>query len=166
MAKPKLVKESHCYSNADMIWILRRHIPDVAAIEQDVFPCPWNEDDFIAFLRQRNAIGLVYQIDRTVVGYVLYSLHKRRIHIENIAVARHHWKQGIGRKMINRLYEKLSQQRRSVLSCDVSERNTDAHLFLNACGFTCRRVIHNHYSNGSDAYLFYRMLTETELGQE
>lgn len=166
MKKPKLIKDSPRPSSGEMVQILRRHIPEVTAIEQDVFPNAWKEEDFITCLQQRNWTGKVYQSDNTVLGYVLYSLHKRRIHIENLAVRRDYWCQGIGRKMINRLYQSLNQQRRTVLSCDVWDQNTPAHLFLQSCGFTCRQILPNYYSNGGDGYLFHRLLAPTDWGQE
>ena len=79
-------------------WMIRADMPDVLAIEQDVFEFPWFEQDFVRCLRQRNCIGMVAEQGDRVVGYMIYELHKSRLHLLNFAVAREQWGKASGRR--------------------------------------------------------------------
>ena len=67
-------------------WMIRRDMPEVLAIEEQCFEFPWSEEDFIRCLRQRNCIGMVAEHSERVVGFMIYELHKNRLHILNFAV--------------------------------------------------------------------------------
>ena len=67
-------------------WMIRRDMPEVLDIENDGFEFPWSEEDFIRCLRQRNCIGMVAEHDERVVGFMIYELHKTRLHVLNFAV--------------------------------------------------------------------------------
>src|SRR4026208_605858 len=92
-------------------WMIRRDMDDVLAIEQEGFEFPWSEEDFIRCLRQRNCIGMVAEYDDKVVGFMIYELHKSRLHILNFAVAAAYRRRGVGSQMIAKLVAKLSNQR-------------------------------------------------------
>lgn len=146
-------------------WMIRRDMPEVLAIESDVFPRPWPEDDFIRCLRQRNCIGMVtVGIDergqeQSILGYVIYELHKSRLEILNLAVKRSNWRNGIGSKMLRKLKDKLSNQRRNVLAFDVADFNLVGQLFLRANGLGATTIVegrfHDMIEGGEvDAYRF------------
>ena len=84
-------------------WMIRRDMPEVLAIESDGFEFPWCEDDFVRSLRQRNCIGMVAELGERVVGFMIYELHKSRLHILNFAVAPHARRSGVGRQMVEKL---------------------------------------------------------------
>ena len=71
-------------------WMIRRDMPSVLDIESRCFEFAWSEDDFIRCLRQRNCIGMVAEEDNQVVGFMIYELHKNRLHILNFAVDPQH----------------------------------------------------------------------------
>ena len=77
-------------------WMIRRDMPEVLAIEVESFEFPWLEDDFIRCLRQRNCIGMVAEHEDRVVGFMIYELHKTRIHVLNFAVAKSFRHCGVG----------------------------------------------------------------------
>ncbi|MFN9081352.1 MAG: GNAT family N-acetyltransferase, partial [Planctomyces sp.] len=86
---------------------------DVLAIERSSFQFPWTEEEFLCCLRQRNCIGTVAELDHRIVGFIIYELHKSLLRIRNVAVAPDRRRNGVGRQMVQRLIDKLSQQRRS-----------------------------------------------------
>src|SRR5215467_10391501 len=94
-------------------WMIRRDMPEVLAIEQHSFEFPWCENDFLRCLRQRNCIGMVAEHDDQVVGFMIYELHKARLHVLNIAVSSRFRRLGVGVQMIEKLIGKLSSQRRN-----------------------------------------------------
>src|SRR5262249_26764482 len=67
-------------------WMIRRDMPEVLQTEQDSFEYSWTEEDFLRCLRQRNCIGMVAEQGEKVVGFMIYELHKAKLHILNFAV--------------------------------------------------------------------------------
>ncbi|MEM8494606.1 MAG: GNAT family N-acetyltransferase, partial [Planctomycetota bacterium] len=80
--------------------MIRRDMTEVLGIEKESFEFPWLEEDFIRCLRQRNRIGMVADQGERVVGFMIYELHKTRLHILNFAVAASARRQGVGEQMI------------------------------------------------------------------
>src|SRR5882724_1041353 len=94
-------------------WMIRRDMPEVLEIEGAGFEFPWCEDDFIRCLRQRNCIGMVCEHADRVVGFMIYELHKTRLHLLNFAVSPQFRRQSAGTQMLSKLIGKLSSQRRT-----------------------------------------------------
>ena len=67
-------------------WMIRRDMAGVLEIEKLGFEFSWSEEDFVRCLRQRNCIGMVCEYEERVVGFMIYELHKNRIHVLNFAV--------------------------------------------------------------------------------
>lgn len=68
-------------------WLIRRDMPEVLDIELGSFKFGiWNEDDFMCCLRQRNCIGMVAEYNHRIVGFMIYQLHKAKLHVLNFAV--------------------------------------------------------------------------------
>ena len=143
-------------------WMIRRDMPEVLAIESQSFEFPWLEEDFIRCLRQRNCIGMVAEHDDRVVGFMIYELHKTRIHVLNFAVAPEYRRRGVGSQMIAKLIGKLSTQRRSRIVLEVRETNLAAQLFFRENGFRAVSVLRSYYDDTpEDAYLMqYRYRPE------
>jgi len=128
-------------------WMIRRDMPEVLAIEQGSFEFPWSEEDFIRCLRQRNCIGMVAEKDDEVVGFMIYELHKNRLHILNFAVNVDCRRQGVGHAMVNKLLGKLSHERRNRIMLEVRETNLEAQLFFKSIGFRAISVLRDFYDD-------------------
>ncbi|MEN6407214.1 MAG: ribosomal protein S18-alanine N-acetyltransferase [Thermoguttaceae bacterium] len=135
-------------------WMIRRDMAEVMAIEQESFEFSWLEDDFVRCLRQRNCIGMVAEHDDRVVGFMIYELHKSRIHVLNFAVAEAYRRRGVGSQMVAKLTAKLSMQRRSRIVLEVRETNLGAQLFFRENGFRAVSVLRSYYADTpEDAYM-------------
>jgi ribosomal-protein-alanine N-acetyltransferase len=143
-------------------WMIRRDMPEVLSIEADGFEFPWSEEDFIRSLRQRNCIGMVAEHDDRVVGFMVYELHKTRIHVLNFAVAPGYRRRGVGSQMLAKLTGKLSSQRRTRIVLEVRETNLFAQLFFRENGFRAVSVLKDYYADSpEDAYMMqYRFRPE------
>ncbi len=143
-------------------WMIRRDMPEVLDVESQNFEFPWLEEDFIRCLRQRNCIGMVAEHDDRVVGYMIYELHKTRIHVLNFAVADGYHRCGVGSQMVAKLIAKLSTQRRNRIILEVRETNLAAQLFFRENGFRAVSVLRSYYEDTpEDAYLMqYRYRVE------
>ncbi len=134
--------------------MIRRDMPEVLAIEQKSFEFPWCENDFLRCLRQRNCIGMVAEHDDRVVGFMIYELHKARLHVLNFAVSSRFRRLGVGAQMIDKLIGKLSTQRRNRILLEVRETNLAAQLFFRSSGFRAVSVLREFYEDTpEDAYL-------------
>ena len=135
-------------------WMIRRDMPDVLDIENRSFEFPWSEEDFIRCLRQRNCIGMVAEYDEQVVGFMIYELHKTRLHILNFSVHEDFRRRGVGHAMVSKLISKLSHQRRNRILLEVRETNLGAQLFFRRSGFNAVSVLRDFYDDTTeDAYL-------------
>lgn len=150
-------------------WMIRRDMPRVLQIEEQSFPADdrWSENDFLTSLRVRNVIGMVaenclpkYGADHEqVVAFMIYELHKNRLHLLNLAVDPLYRRMDVGSSLINKLIGKLSFERRSTIVTEIGEVNLGAHLFFARCGFRAVAVLRDFYpKSDGDAYLFrYRV---------
>ncbi len=143
-------------------WMIRRDMPEVLDIERESFEFPWLEEDFIRCLRQRNCIGMVAEHEDRVVGFMIYELHKNRIHVLNFSVAGDHQRRGVGSQMVAKLIAKLSSQRRNRVLLEVRETNLSAQLFFRENGFRAVSVLRAYYEDTpEDAYVMqYRYRAE------
>lgn len=66
--------------------------------------------------------------------------------------------------MIQRLMDKLSQQKRHIIEAEVRESNVVAQSFLSGAGFRAVKVLRKHYDDtNEDAYLFRYTLPVDEM---
>ena len=147
-------------------WMIRRDMAEVLDIEGDGFEFPWSEEDFIRCLRQRNCIGMVAEHADRVVGFMIYELHKNKLHILNFAVHPAYRRLGVGAQMVTKLISKLSSHRRTRITLEVRETNLAAQLFFRSQTFRAVRVMRAYYEDsGEDAFLMQYQLA-SDLGDE
>lgn len=134
-------------------WMIRRDMPEVIGIEREAFEFPWSEEDFTRCLRQRNCIGMVAELADSVVAFMIYELHRSRLHMLNFAVMRTHRRLGIGSQMLEKLVGKLTPERRGRIVLEVRETNLPAQLFFRSLGFRATSVLKDFYQDSTeDAY--------------
>ncbi len=135
-------------------WMIRRDMAEVVAIEQEAFEFPWSEEEFTRCLRQRNCIGMVAEMADSVVAFMIYELHRSKLHVLNFAVVRSHRRLGIGSRMMDKLVGKLTPDRRGRIVLEVRETNLPAQLFFRSLGFRATSVLKDFYEDSTeDAYL-------------
>jgi ribosomal-protein-alanine N-acetyltransferase len=150
-------------SRVHIRWMIRRDMPEVLLTETESFEYAWTEEDFLRCLRQRNCIGMVAEQGEKVVGFMIYELHKSKLHILNFAVLPASRRQDVGTQMVQKLISKLSSHRRTNITLEVRETNLAAQLFFRALGFRAVRVLRSYYEDsGEDAFLMqYRLADDT-----
>ena len=141
-------------TDIQMRWTIRSDMPKVLEIERLSFPNPYTEQEFIQLLKQRDFIGQVAEIDKTVVGFVIYQLAKGVLRIVDIAVHSDYRHQGIGTQIIDKMKSKLQIGRRSLMTADVRETNLAAQLFFRSQGLKALAILENTYTDtDEDAYV-------------
>jgi [ribosomal protein S18]-alanine N-acetyltransferase len=145
-------------------WMIRGDMKEVLAIEKESFEHFWDEEEFIRCLRQRNCIGMVCEGNDTILGYMIYEIHKNRIHLLNFAVDQKYRRNGYGSAMIQKLVGKLSYQRRSRITLEVRESNLPALNFFKSQGFRAVDIIKDFYEETTDdaIVMSYRVNQESE----
>src|SRR4051794_11586221 len=144
-------------------WMIRRDMPEVLQTEQESFEFSWTEEDFLRCLRQRNCIGMVAEQGERVVGFMIYELHKQKLHILNFAVHPQFRRAGVGAQMVSKLIGKLSSHRRTRITLEVRETNLTAQQFFRSQTFRAVKVLRAFYEDsGEDAFLMqYRLADDT-----
>jgi ribosomal-protein-alanine N-acetyltransferase len=147
-------------------WMVRMQLPQVVRIERDSFQFNWSEEDFRAALRQQNMIGMVATgnhrdaDDRIILGFMIYELHKTKLHLLNIAVDPPCRGNGIGTAMVEKLINKLSMQRRQSIVTEVRETNLGAQLFFRAMGFQAIGTLRRAYLDTDEDAISFRYSLE------
>jgi len=148
-------------------WMIRRDMPEVLQAENLSFEFAWCEEDFFRCLRQRNCIGMVAEHGEKVVAFMIYELHKHKLHFLNFAVHPAWRRQGVGKQMVDKIISKLSTHRRVRVTLEIRETNLSAQMFFNKQEFRATRVIRAFYEDsGEDAFLMeYRLPGEEDEEQ-
>ena len=134
-------------------WMIRRDMPEVMRTERASFEYSWTEDDFLRCLRQRNCIGMVAEQGDSIIGFMIYELHKTRLHVLNFAVHPAARRSGIGGMLVGKLIYKMVSHRRQKVTLAVRERNLPAQVFFRGHGFKATRLLRKYYEDsGEDAY--------------
>lgn len=147
--------------------IIDRDLSGILDIEQQCFgDQSWSRAQFKDCLRYHNVNGMVAEWQEIIVGYVVYGLNKIDLQVMNFAVHPTARRNGIGTAMIDKLKDKLPNQRRKTLWLNVRERNLEAQLFFQANGMWCNGINAQYFDeDGEDAYEFAWHVNEREAAE-
>lgn len=130
-------------------WLIRRDLPEVLDLEQDLSREPWSEAQWLSHIRTRCTIGHVAEDARgRIIGAMLYTLDNSGLVIERI-ISR---TTPAADAMVHQLLDKLSPQRRTWLETHVPESDLPAQLFFQRHGFVCVGI--ERGETGENAYRF------------
>jgi ribosomal-protein-alanine N-acetyltransferase len=147
-------------------WMIRRDMPEVMEIDRRSFEFSWQEEDFVRLLRQRNCIGMVAERDERVIGFMLYELHKNRLHILNFAVHPDFRRRQVGKQMVEKLIGKLGLGRRNRIMLEVREGNLPAQQFFREQRFRAISLLRDFYEDTTeDAYLMQFLYRGKRVGE-
>jgi len=127
-------------------WMIRKDLPAILACEEAAYGVDsWSEEDFTRCLRQRNCIGMLAEQGDTLLGYMVYELHKTHLHVLNFVVHPSYQRRGVGMHMLAKLIGKLNQQRRTAITLLVNETNMPALKFFRAMGFKATGLVRDAF---------------------
>jgi len=130
-------------------WLIQKDIPQILEIEKHCFDYPWSEETIKEYLRKRNSIGIVFEENKKILGYLIYELEEKSISILKIAVRHDKRMRGIGKLLIERVIKKLAvpPNKRQEATIDVKESNLNAQLFLQKLNFMAVAIIDNCFQD-------------------
>ena len=123
--------------NESIRWLIRRDMDDVIKIDDVGYVEPWSESKFISTLRKKTVIGVVATngFNRTI-GFCIYELQKTQIEILRMAVSPQWRRNGVASAMIDRLKDKVANQKRCGIVCEVDGHSIFSQLCFRDNGFT------------------------------
>lgn len=147
-------------SRPQIRWIIKRDSDRVREIE-NAAGGKWRPNDLATSLRYRDSIGLVYEVDHFIQGFIIYRLSKKSIEIMKLVVDPNFQRKGIGSEIINRIKEKLLHRRTSLI-VEVSETDIGAQIFLAKNGLKIVDRYQDIWDDG-EIYKFEYCLAESEI---
>jgi ribosomal-protein-alanine N-acetyltransferase len=127
-------------------------VPDVAALEREVFPDPWSPDSFLAEVERRPDVGwpvVVHEGD-DLVAYAVVWFIVDEIHIGNIAVSPRHQGQGVGRWFLERILAEGRHRGMVLATLEVRPSNRPALALYERFGFRRIAVRRRYYRNNDE----------------
>ena len=131
-------------------------LQEVLKIENECFTDPWSETYFMLSLKRPRSYEYFYiaQRERTIVGYIVFSLLYEEAHILNIAVPVAYRRQGIGKYLIASALEMIEAQDGREVFLEVAVSNLPAQYLYRQFGFRICGIRKNYYGRYKDAYVF------------
>ena len=129
-------------------------LKDVYEIEKQTNPSPWSKENFFSSYEVGHK-SLVCKIDNIIVGFIIFSVINKEIHLLNIAVHTEHQKKGIGSLLMETMLKQASVMGVSKVYLEVRSKNEKAILFYKKYNFIKDAVRVNYYTgkNSDDAVL-------------
>ena len=123
-------------------------------IEKQTNPSPWSKENFFSSYEVGHK-SLVCRIDNIIVGFIIFSVIKKEIHLLNIAVHIEHQKKGIGSLLMETMLKQASVMGVLKVYLEVRSKNEKAILFYKKYNFIKDAVRVNYYTgeNSDDAVL-------------
>ncbi len=137
-------------------------LPAVLAIERRAFETPWSLAMFVLELSKPMGICLTVTDREGMVGYLVCSRFADVWHLMNIAVTPDRRREGIARRLLERLFEEAGDDARYTL--EVRTSNHGAIAMYEQLGFRPaghrRRYYHD---NGEDALIMWLESPQTAV---
>ena len=132
-------------------------LDQVMVIENECFSVPWTETGFFTFLIRNDTLFLVAEEDEKILGYCGIVMAIDEGDITNVAVTPSMRNQGIGKKLLEKLFEETKSRGVNKIFLEVRESNESAIHVYEKVGFVVNGRRKNYYeSPREDAILMMR----------
>lgn len=134
----------------------RRHLPEVLAIEAQVYPKPWSAKLFEDELARSNRVYVVARVGATVVGYAGLLMIADDGHVATVAVDPAWQRHGIATRLLDALVRGAIGLGAGQLTLEVRMSNTGAQELYRRFGFAPAGARKAYYGdNGEDALVMW-----------
>ena len=123
-------------------------------IEKHTNPSPWSKENFFSSYEVGHK-SLVCRFNKIIIGFIIFSVIKKEIHLLNIAVHSKYQKKGVGSLLMDSMLKQASVMGISKVYLEVRSKNEKAILFYRKYNFIQDAVRVNYYygRNPDDAIL-------------
>ena len=125
-------------------------------IEEECYPLPWSQQQFIQELENPVATLLVCEIEKRIVGYICYWLIGTEMEILNLATAPKARRKGIAGKLIAEAFSRCSANNLSAAWLEVRAANQSAIALYRRSGFIPSGIRKAYYRDGEDAIIMVK----------
>ena len=129
------------------------HVPQIAALEKELFTDAWSERSIASELENDLALWLVALDGEIVVGYIGSQTVLGEADMLNLAVAPGYRRRGLGRNLIQELISRLDAHR---LTLEVRISNESARRLYESMGFVQVGLRRNYYEKPREDALILR----------
>lgn len=127
---------------------------EVMAIERIAYSYPWSERFFRQELQVECARSFLAQLERRIVGYILFWLLPGEIDIHNVAIHPDFRRRGLGRHLLEQVVSEARSRASTRITLEVRKSNLPAQKLYESMGFAYNGIRKNYYSDdGEDALL-------------
>lgn len=142
------------------------HLPQVLAIERDVFSAPWSNEVFLHELQGIDVSRAFVALspDR-VVGYMIAWFINEEIHLINIAVAATNRRKGIGSLLMLYLIDCALEEERKLITLEVRASNITAVSLYRSLNFEYLGIRERYYSDNKEDAILMVLDVETHRSQ-
>lgn len=135
----------------------KENLGQIAQIEKASFSMPWSEKSFEEALDNPNAFYVVAEEEGRVAGYCGAYLILDEADVNQVAVDSSRRNQGIGKKLMEALLERLEQAGASAVTLEVRKSNQAAIALYESLGFATEGIRKNFYEKPvEDALIMWK----------
>ena len=120
-------------------------LDQVMEIENACFSVPWTETGFFTYLLRDDTLFLVAEDGEDIYGYCGIVMVMDEGDITNVAVASSMRNQGIGKMLLNKLFEETKNKGVNKIFLEVRESNAGAIHLYEKMGFVVTGRRKNYY---------------------
>lgn len=120
-------------------------LTEVCRIEKENFSLPWSEKSFLESMERKDTVFLTALIGEEVAGYIGCYCIAGTGEITNVAVKSTHRRKGIGRMLLEKLYEEGAALETCEFFLEVRESNEAAIALYSRQGFAKEGIRKNFY---------------------
>jgi len=132
-------------------------VEGIEKIERLSFPTPWSQQLIREEILFPLSLNLIAEQAEEVVGYVLSWLIVPEVHILNLAVTPQERKKGIGKMILESLFQEGLGKGATKFTLEVRHRNEAAICFYKHFGFLVKGVRKGYYQDtGEDALIMWK----------
>ena len=122
-----------------------KHLDAVAALEAAAYEFPWSRGNFVDSLATGYPAQVLFDANRTLLGYFVAMVGVNEWHLLNITVAPAVQGRGHGRFMLDAMVAMCREQRAATLWLEVRDSNLRARAVYARYGFSGIGVRRNYY---------------------
>lgn len=140
----------------EYVLMQRSHVRQVAELEKQCFSMPWSETAIAGELKNPLSLWVVAVDGQRVVGYVGSQSVMGEADMMNLAVCPFSRRTGVGKKLVQALICRLSDNAVTSLTLEVRSSNAAAIGLYEGLGFTQVGRRPNYYSSPKEDALILR----------
>lgn len=122
-------------------------LDQVVAIEKENFSAPWTETGFFTYLMREDALFLVAEEGKEILGYCGVIMAVDEGDITNVSVKKEMQGQGVGTALLKELIVQTGERGVPTLFLEVRESNQSALTLYEKQGFVRMGIRKNYYTD-------------------